>query len=169
MPRAGDLVVGKWAARFRGMIFPCAIGRGGIGDKLGEGDGITPVGEFRIMGLKYRADRLAVPNVCFTTHAIGPADVWSDDVQDPDYNHQIRNRRHPFSHENLWRADHLYDMIAILDFNWPVTTPGKGSAIFLHVWRGPQRPTEGCVAFAPDVFQHILRNWTPQARVVIRP
>ena len=38
-----DLVVTHWGARFMGHNLPVAIGRSGIAEKIGEGDGITPV------------------------------------------------------------------------------------------------------------------------------
>ena len=53
-----DLVVGRWGARFRGRRFPCAVGRGGIGEKRAEGDGITPVGRHRIEAVLGRPDRV---------------------------------------------------------------------------------------------------------------
>ena len=168
IPRTCDLVVGKWGARYQGNFFPCAIGRGGIGAKLGEGDGVTPTGRWRIAQAGYRADRMAAPNVSFPLHKIGPRDVWSDDANDPAYNHRISAHSHPFSFELLRRSDPLYDIYAVLDFNWPDATPGAGSAIFLHAWRKLRHPTEGCVAFAPDILRYILESWQPRARIVIR-
>ena len=49
-----DLVVGRWGARFGGRRFPCAVGRGGIGAKRAEGDGVTPVGRHRIEAVLWR-------------------------------------------------------------------------------------------------------------------
>ena len=53
-------MVGRWGARFRGRRFPCAVGRGGIGEKRAEGDGITPVGRHRIEAVLRRPDRVSV-------------------------------------------------------------------------------------------------------------
>lgn len=168
IPKAHDLVVSAWGARYRGRHFPCAIGRGGIGYKQGEGDGITPLGHWRIAGAGYRADRMPRPDFTVPTRIIGPADIWSDDARDPAYNNGFAARNHPFSHEALSRSDPLYDIFAILDFNWPYAVPGAGSAIFLHSWRKPRHPTEGCIAFPPDVLRFILTSWNPRAYVVIR-
>ena len=41
---------GRWGARFGGRRFPCAVGRGGIGVKRAEGDGVTPAGRHRDRG-----------------------------------------------------------------------------------------------------------------------
>ena len=165
--RARDLVVTRWGARYRGRAFACAIGRGGIGRKRGEGDGVTPAGRWRIEGFGYRADRLVPPISNLPCWPTGPREGWSDDARDPDYNGRITGRDHPFSHESLFRPDPLYDMVAVLDFNRPGAVPGAGSAIFLHVWRKPRHPTEGCVAFAAPVLRFILESWAPESWVVI--
>ncbi|MFQ5437775.1 MAG: L,D-transpeptidase [Paracoccaceae bacterium] len=168
-PRAGDLVIGRLGARFHGHRLPCAIGRGGIGRKRCEGDGITPTGCWRITGVGFRADRMSAPTFHGPIYPIGPADIWSDDPNDPAYNHGLRSRNHRFSHERLFRADPIYDLVAFLDFNQFRPIPGAGSALFLHPWRRPRHPTAGCIAFAPQALLFILGNWTPQSRVVIPP
>ena len=168
IPRFHDLVVTKWNARFMGHHFSCAVGRGGVGQKIGEGDGITPNGVFQIMGAGYRADRLRFGSDHFYSKQIGLIDVWSDDPEDANYNHGFASYQYPYSHERLYRADHLYDLFAILDFNYPVATPGAGSAIFIHSWRKPRHPTEGCIAFDPMVLKWILTRWSEKSRVIIR-
>jgi L,D-peptidoglycan transpeptidase YkuD (ErfK/YbiS/YcfS/YnhG family) len=166
-PRACDLVVTKWGARFRGQTFPCSVGRSGIGAKRGEGDGITPVGNFRIGQVYYRPDRLSLTRLAVPCQRIGPHDIWSDDPTDPAYNLHLKVRHPRFGFERLRRADPLYDAVAVLNFNWPEPVPGRGSAIFLHIWRTPRHPTEGCIAFNRQVFQSILQNWTTGSRVRI--
>ncbi|MEL6235287.1 MAG: L,D-transpeptidase family protein [Pseudomonadota bacterium] len=162
--RRDDLRVGPWGARFQGRAFACAIGRGGIRDDKREGDGATPAGVFRLRGVFLRRDRHAGP-----WPAIGPQLRWSDDPRDPGYNAPFRSFAPAYSAERLHRPDPLYDYVAALDHNWPDPLPGAGSAIFLHVWRRPRHPTEGCVAFAPGDIAWILARWRPWSRVVIRP
>jgi L,D-peptidoglycan transpeptidase YkuD (ErfK/YbiS/YcfS/YnhG family) len=168
MPRYEDLVVTKWGARFRGVTLSCAIGRGGIGVKLGEGDGITPMGVFHLAAIKSRPDRLSFHTPQVPQEAIRIEDIWSDDPKDPAYNHGVYGPDYPFSHEKQYRADPLYDAFGILDFNWPDATAGAGSAIFLHVWRKPRHPTEGCIAFNRRDLLWIFENWQPRSRVIIR-
>ena len=165
--KSTDLVITKWGARYRGLHFPCAIGRGGIGVKKGEGDGITPAGRFRLCMIGVRPDRVALSSL-IPQREIGPSDIWSDDPKDPGYNQWQKGRSTRFSHEVLRRADTLYDLIGVLDFNWPAAKPGAGSAIFLHSWRKPRHPTEGCVAFCPDVLAWIFASWDDSARVLIQ-
>lgn len=145
----------------------CAVGCGGIGAKRGEGDGITPAGVWRIESVMVRADRLARVDAGPAARPIGPCEGWSDDPGDPAYNTRVRLPA-PGSAERLRRADPLYDLIAALDFNRAPVVPGAGSAIFLHVWRGPRRPTDGCVAFAKRDLLWILSRWRRWRRVVIR-
>jgi L,D-peptidoglycan transpeptidase YkuD (ErfK/YbiS/YcfS/YnhG family) len=162
-----DLVVGRWGARFGGRRFPCAIGRGGIGVKRAEGDGVTPVGRHRIEAVLLRRDRVGLASGPFAVATIGPRDGWSDDPADPAYNRPVR-RPHPWRHEALRRADRQYDLVAVLDWNRRPPVPGRGSAIFLHVWRRPRHPTAGCIAFARADLAWILSRWTPRSRVVVR-
>jgi L,D-peptidoglycan transpeptidase YkuD (ErfK/YbiS/YcfS/YnhG family) len=123
---------------------------------------------FHLAGIGERCDRLAFDAPNIPQKAIGLADVWSDDPKDPQYNHGFHGPDHPFSHEKLRRADPLYDAFGILDFNWPDATPGAGSAIFLHIWRKPRHPTEGCVAFKRSNLIWIFQNWKPWSRVIVR-
>lgn len=158
-----DLVITHWGARFQGQRFPCSIGRGGIGIKQGEGDGVTPAGTFKLARIHYRPDRLK----CVGGLPVGLSDIWSDDPKDPNYNQLVRILNHPFSHEHLRRADPLYNTFGVLTYNWPNATPGKGSAIFLHVWRKPRHRTEGCVAFKQKDLLNIFTHWAKTSRVII--
>lgn len=159
-----DLILTKQGMRFLNRLIPCSFGRGGIRVDKREGDGATPVGKHRIMGLYYRPDRMHAPVPWAVPIRLG--DLWSDDVADPAYNHLVRTP-HRFSHEAMRRADPLYDMVLITDWNYPHAMAHKGSAIFLHVWRKPHHPTEGCVAFSKPDLLWIIQRLTPQSRLII--
>jgi len=161
-----DLVVTGRTLRFLNRRFPCTLGRGGIRIRKREGDGATPAGEHRIVGLLYRPDRIARPAPW--ARPVRPGDLWCDDSAHPAYNQPVRA---PFwaSHENLRRADRLYDLILITDWNWPDPVPGRGSAIFLHRWRRPGYPTEGCVALRPGDLGWIAARIAPGTRLIVRP
>ena len=118
---AEDIVVGLWGARFMNRRFPCTLGRSGVTARKREGDGATPEGVHRIVGMLYRPDRLMQP--ADWALPIGPSDLWSDDPTDEDYNLMVR-APHAFSHERLRRADPMYDLILITDWNWPQSVPG---------------------------------------------
>lgn len=146
----------------------CAIGRGGVGTAKREGDGVTPVGRFRLTTVLYRPDRRAAPSTRLPVRALRPHDGWCDAPDHPDYNHPIGL---PFeaSHERMWRDDDLYDLLAVSDQNQRPCRPGAGSAIFLHLARGGYAPTAGCVAFAATDLVTILAGWTSDSRLVVLP
>lgn len=158
------LVLTPTGLRFLGRRFPCTIGRAGLSAAKREGDGATPVGQHTITGLLYRPDRMLKPTPW--ARPIRPSDLWSDDVSDPEYNHQVR-APHGFSHEFLRRSDPLYDLILLTDWNWPDAAPGKGSAIFLHQWRRPGFPTEGCIAFKRAHIHWIASRAAPGTKLFV--
>lgn len=159
-----DLTLSPRGVRFQGRIFPCTIGRGGLKATKCEGDSGTPIGQHRITGMLYRPDRIAPPVPW--AHPIRVGDLWSDDGTDADYNHLVR-APYASSHEALRRPDPLYDLVLLTDYNWPNATPGKGSAIFLHQWRRPGYPTEGCVAFSRAHLHWIAQRLTLGTRLII--
>jgi len=159
-----DLVLTPRGLRFRGRYYPCAIGRGGLRAIKREGDGATPRGTHRIVGCLYRPDRMARP--CDWALPIRPGDLWSDDPGHEDYNLMVR-APYPHSHERLYRADPLYDLILITDWNWPHAERGAGSAIFLHRWRSPRHPTQGCIALAPGPLHRIATRLTVHSRLIV--
>ncbi|MEL7259403.1 MAG: L,D-transpeptidase family protein [Pseudomonadota bacterium] len=161
-----DLVLTPMGVRFRGRRYPCTIGGGGIWQDKREGDGATPVGVHRIVGMLYRPDRMARP--AGWALPIRTGDLWSDDPGHEDYNLMVRHP-YPYSHEVLRRADPLYDLILITDWNWPYATRGKGSCIFLHQWRRPGYPTAGCVAFRRNHLRQIAAQITYDTRLIVRP
>lgn len=159
-----DLVLTPTHLRFRGQRFPCTVGRSGLTDAKREGDGATPRGTHRIVGMLYRPDRIARPAPWAVP--IRPGDLWSDDVGDPDYNMMVR-APHSHSHEDLRRADPMYDLVILSDWNWPYPVKGRGSAIFIHRWRGPGRPTAGCVALSRAHLAWIAPRIMYNTRLVI--
>lgn len=161
-----DLTLTRQGLRFQGRMLPCSIGRGGITAQKREGDGATPVGAHRITGMLYRPDRLAAP--ALWARPIGPGDLWSDDPVDSAYNSLV-SVPYGHSHENLRRADPLYDLVLVLDWNMTPAIPGKGSAIFIHQWRRAGYPTEGCIAFSRPVLHWLAARIEPGTRVIVPP
>ncbi len=163
-----DIVVNAHRARFRGRSFSCSVGRGGIAASKQEGDGTTPAGNFGLLAAMYRQDRIHAAGLAGAI-PLAPGDIWSDDPRDPAYNQPLKVVGHyPYSHERLYRPDPVYDLIVPTDYNWPDAVAGKGSAIFLHVWRKPRHPTEGCVAFSLADLLWIVARIEPATRLVIR-
>ncbi len=159
-----DLVLTPMGLRFMGRMFPCTIGRGGLTARKREGDGATPKGMHGLVGMLYRPDRLAKP--ADWAVPLGPSDLWSDDPRDPDYNLMVRPP-HAYSHERLCRADPLYDLVILTDWNWPSAEHGAGSAIFIHQWRRPGYPTEGCIGLSRAALHWIAPRIRHQTRLIV--
>lgn len=161
---SNDIVLTPTGLRFQGQRIPCSIGRGGIVADKHEGDGGTPKATMRIVAILYRPDRM--PRPAAWAKAIGPGDLWSDDPGDPAYNCPVRVP-HGFSHERLRRADRLYDLILVTDWNLGGAIRGGGSAIFVHRWRRAGYPTEGCIAMAPENLVWLTRRIHPGTRILV--
>ena len=154
-------------ARVGARAFRCAVGRSGIVRDKHEGDGGTPVGSWPLREVFYRPDRLAKPVTALPVRALSPNDGWCDAPGDAHYNKPVR-LPYPASAEQLWRADHMYDLIVVVGYNDAPVVPGKGSAIFLHVARAGYTGTAGCVAFARGDLLTILARVDPRSRLVVR-
>ena len=160
-----DMVLTRMGLRFRGQLYPCTIGKGGVSNRKREGDGATPRGVHRIIGMLYRPDRIARPTGWATP--IGPCDLWSDDSADTDYNMMVR-APYPHSHEKLRRADPLYDLVILTDWNWPYAVNGRGSAIFIHQYRRAGYPTEGCIGLSRPHLHSIAPKIRYRTRLIVR-
>ena len=143
---------------FGSRLVRCVLGVGGISPHKQEGDGTTPAGLHRLRRVLYRADRLGAPPECrLPREPISPDDGWCDDVTDRDYNRPVR-LPHDGRHEELWRRDGLYDLMAVLAYNDEPVQRGLGSAIFLHVAPANEAPTAGCIAVALPDLRWLLKS-----------
>lgn len=141
---------------------PAVIGRNGLapeGEKR-EGDGRTPSGVFALRrafgygdgvqtGLDYRV--------------VGEKDFWVDAPASPFYNQWVTGDVPEVSHEVLRRQDELYEYALVIEYNTDPVVAGMGSAIFMHLWRGADQPTAGCVAMARGDLLALLR-WLDAGR-----
>ena len=143
------------------------VGRNGIAP-LGmkrEGDGRSPGGLFPIgqaFGTEIQSD-LRWPYRVMTEE-----DIWIDDPAAPDYNRlTTRAATRAQSFEVMRRPDGLYRLGLVVEYNTEQVVPGLGSAIFVHIWRGPLQGTSGCLALSPENMAWLLRWLTPAAQPVI--
>ena len=149
------------------VTLPCALGRGGIRAAKREGDGATPQGRWRLRLVLYRADKGRRPSTALPLRHIKAGDGWCDAPSDRNYNRPVRHP-YPASAEAMWRADGLYDMVVVLDYNERPRMRGRGSAIFMHVARPGFLPTEGCVALKAADLRKLLRLLPRRAHLVVR-
>lgn len=134
-------------------LLPCRVGRHGFSKTKQEGDGCTPIGNWKLLTIYYRPDKIAKPQTVLPLIEITQNMGWSDDPKDPAYN-QCVTTPHPFSHEKLWRDDNLYDLLITINHNTSPIISGNGSAIFIHQLRENIAPTEGCLALK---FEDLLQ------------
>ena len=167
-----DLIISPAAdgyrATYRDKTWRCAVGRSGLAPNKRESDGTSPIGCWPIRRIFYRADRLdGAPSKAFTCMPIGRQDGWCDAPDHPDYNRPVRL---PFaaSHEDMWRDDHLYDVVVVLGHNDDPVVPGAGSAVFLHVGRPEYGPTAGCAALSEKDLLEFLALAGPDTRLCFR-
>jgi len=169
--RAGNKSKGILTAGNRNL--PCALGRSGIGIKRVEGDGVTPRGEFLLLELLLRRDRISLRASNFDWHSILPNDGWCDAQGDRNYNRPVK-LPYPASHERLFRDDHLYDIVLVMDYNYSQNMGVGGSAavrfsfilpmMIIGRLRGVwQFPGSICCGFYPVLGQEQLSKFTNSA------
>jgi L,D-peptidoglycan transpeptidase YkuD (ErfK/YbiS/YcfS/YnhG family) len=141
-------------------------GRGGVRTDKREGDGASPEGSFPLLYGYYRADRITRPQSGLPLTALQPDDGWVDDPADPNYNRLVK-LPYAASHENMWMAEPLYDLVVVIGYNTDPVVPGRGSAIFLHVARTDFGPTAGCIAIARDALAGLLGLLGPGSMITI--
>ena len=163
---------GDWK-RFAGP-FPAVVGRSGIRWGIGlhgcaprgarekrEGDGCAPAGVFdldTVFGYApaNAAGFLKLPYTEVTDDLEG-----IDDPASRHYNRLVRRssiaKPDWHSSEKMRGPGGLYRWGVVVRHNWR-QQPGRGSCIFLHLWRGPGSGTSGCTAFTPETMGTLL-HW----------
>ena len=161
-----DLVYEKGVLSWPGGSARAACGKAGVVADKREGDHASPAGAFPLLRVFYRPDRLVAPRTALPLAALSPKDGWCDDPADPSYN-QLVALPYPASHEDLWRDDGLYDVIAVIGYNTDPIVPGRGSAIFLHCASPDFAGTEGCLAVGHEVLISLLSLLGPGSTITI--
>jgi L,D-peptidoglycan transpeptidase YkuD (ErfK/YbiS/YcfS/YnhG family) len=145
---------------------PCALGRSGARRRKREGDGATPIGDFRIVGGYARLDRVRRFMHLQPVVPTRADDGWCDDPGSFLYNQPIRLPAAQRA-ERLCLDAHIYDLVLVLDHNLRPKVRGAGSAIFFHLARHDRGPTEGCVAISMADMRRLLPRLARGARIRI--
>ena len=90
---------------------------------------------------------------------------WCNDSKSKFYNKEIKIQN-KINHEKLYRNDHKYDYLIIINYNTKKTLPKKGSAIFIHLTNN-YSPTEGCVALKKNDFLILLKLINKKTKIII--
>lgn len=152
--------------KLAGLSFPCTLGRAGCRARKHEGDGATPIGHWRVREVVYRSDRVRRPSTRLPVREMRRRDGWCDAPGDRNYNRAVR-LPYPASAESMWRQDGLYDVVAVLGYNDRPRSPGRGSAIFMHVASPGYAPTEGCIALARSQLLRLLARLGSRAAIAV--
>ena len=152
--------------KYKDLKFKCALGKAGVGKKKIEGDNITPKGNFKIIKIYYRKDRLKKLSSKFRLTVITKDMGWCDDPKSRKYNHPIKLPT-KYSHEILYRRDNIYDLILVLNYNMKPTIKNKGSAIFIHVAKKNYKKTAGCVALKKADLVLLVKEINKNTKVII--
>ncbi len=156
---------GTWVAALG--PFEAVIGKNGFaapGEKR-EGDGKTPSGMFRLgtaFGYAPAVDT-RMPYRQATND-----DLWVDDAAAEDYNRWVKKgETRARSYEKMRRDDERYKYGLVIEYNTLPVIRGLGSAIFLHLWKEPGVPTEGCVALSEGDMLRLLGWLDPAAQPLV--
>jgi D-alanyl-D-alanine dipeptidase len=152
-----------------GESFPVVVGRNGLawgellqGNNVGakvkqEGDGNSPAGMFPLtasFGTSTKPNAVQLPYT--------KLDKWTecvDDVNSHFYNHIVNRMQTGIfdwkSSEKMLEIGTPYDLGVVVAYNSYPVEAGRGSCIFLHIWRGPTTGTAGCTAMERQDLEQI--------------
>ena len=142
----------------------CSVGKSGLNSNKKEGDHSTPKGLFNLRKLYFRKDRVGIPKCKINKKIIEQDMAWCDDPKHKKYNEEITTTNKNFR-ENLHRKDHKYDYIISISHN-EKKTPGKGSAVFIHL-TDDYKPTAGCIALKKKDFEILLKLIDKKTKIKI--
>jgi len=134
------------------------MGFAAIGDKR-EGDGKSPSGVFPL-GFAFGYDPSVETKMPYRQAT--EDDFWVDDANSEDYNRWIKGEPKAASWEKMKRDDDQYKYGVVIEYNMSPIVRGKGSAIFLHVWKDGGA-TLGCVSMPEEMVLRIL-GWLDPAK-----
>ncbi|MBW7473848.1 L,D-transpeptidase family protein [Paenibacillus oenotherae] len=159
-----EKIDGEWQTLLSDI--PVVLGSKGIG-KAREGDRKTPLGVYKLgksFGTVQRPEGIKQFYVQSTKD-----DYWIDDPASPDYNRWVRYTGNPSKKWKSYEQLHipLYKYAVIIRYNTDPIQKNKGSAIFMHIWKGPDKPTGGCVAMSEQNLLTLLRMLHPDKSPVI--
>lgn len=150
----------RWQIVFDPMS--AVVGRNGLAspDEKKEGDGCTPSGIY-LLGTAFGYAPSVLTKLSY--RPVATQDFWVDDPTSAQYNRWVTEMPPDKSFERLKRDDDLYKYAVVIEYNTNPIVPGKGSAIFLHVWRDSVTPTAGCVALSEENMVRLL-SWLDRSR-----
>jgi L,D-peptidoglycan transpeptidase YkuD (ErfK/YbiS/YcfS/YnhG family) len=153
-----EFVYGEWRRALKTMAG--VVGYKGFAVNKKEGDGKSPMGIYS-MGIAFGSG-IKPSGMNWPYRRATKNDYWIDATSSKDYNKWVTSTRTPsVSHEKMLNP--LYKYGAVINYNRYPIVKGKGSAIFLHIWRGPNSATAGCTATEEKNVISILKWLKPDS------
>jgi D-alanyl-D-alanine dipeptidase len=166
-------------ARWRavGAPVPVVVGQSGLAwgdDALGrrrdphkrEGDGRAPAGRFPLGTAFGFAPASEMDRVRLPYRQLADDTECVDDTASTHYNTVVGRgavRAVDWASAERMRTIDLYRLGVVVRYNAAPVRRGRGSCIFLHIWRAAGSPTSGCTAMPADDLETVVR-WLDPAR-----
>ena len=134
-----------------------------------EGDKRAPAGIFKIGGA-YGYDAKIQKHPLLSYRKVTPHDLWVEDSNSPHYNKHLVIPHLP---KTTWekkaqmrQGDYAHSLKLYIAHNDAILggkpTPGRGSAIFFHVWRGGgSKSTAGCTTMDKGQLSKMIAQIDP--------
>ncbi|AFD08855.1 L,D-transpeptidase family protein [Solitalea canadensis] len=137
-----------------------------VGELKKEGDGKSPAGIFRLNGLfAYDDFKTKMPLLKVDTNTF-----CVDDKTSPFYNQIVSTdttAKNWNSAEEMRRKDDFYKYGVFVGYNTDQIVAGAGSCIFMHLWRGSDRPTAGCTAMMEENMVALFEFLDPAKKPIL--
>jgi D-alanyl-D-alanine dipeptidase len=131
-----------------------------------EGDGRAPAGRFALGAAFGFAPPGEMDHVRLPYLQLADGTECVDDPASRHYNTVLDRsdaRRVDWASSERMRTIDLYRLGVIVRYNASPVRRGRGSCIFLHIWRAEGSPTSGCTAMPADDLEAVVR-WLDPAR-----
>lgn len=146
--------------------FPGVIGRNGFAaiDRKRDYDEKTPSGVYNL------STAFGYAPSCKTWMPYQQSqknDYWVVDPKSSQYNSWVRGKPKARNYVKMLRNDKLYRWGIVVEYNTRPAVPGKGSAVFLHVWYKPRSATTGGIAFSEADMLSLLAWLDPAKQPIV--
>ncbi len=155
----------KDTLNFDDFSIKCVIGKNGLNKNKKEGDKSTPIGNFKLGPLYWRADKIEKPETNISCKKINKNMGWCNDINSRFYNKEIKVNK-KIKHEKLFRKDYKYNLFLVIKYNDKKIIKGKGSAIFIHLTKNYKK-TAGCIAVKEKDFLVMIKLLSKKSKIII--
>ena len=155
----------KDTLNFDDFPIKCVIGKNGLNKNKKEGDKSTPIGNFKLGPLYWRADKIEKPETNIFCKKINKNMGWCNDIDSRFYNKEIKVNK-KLKHEKLFRKDYKYNLFLVIKYNDKKIIKGKGSAIFIHLTKNYKK-TAGCIAVKQKDFLVMIKLLSKKSKIII--